>query len=192
MSLQAEKKAVRKELAAATAAFSDDYVEEVSRAVCRQILESRLFLQSQTVFGYLSFEKEISVDAVLREALRLGKTVLVPRILSRTEMQAAVLHTLEDLPLDRYGIRTVPEPPELAAPDGPDLILVPGAGFTEDGCRMGRGAGYYDRFLARAHGFTLGITCEKLLWSRLPCEPHDRKVEGLVTENRIIRCLLRQ
>lgn len=188
MELRAEKQVARSELKAAAATFSSAYVAELSRLISGQIIASPLFLQAQTIFGYLSFYGELSVDDVLRAALRMKKTVLVPYIVNRTEMQAAVLSGLEDLPLDRYGIRTVPEPPELADPAEPDLILVPGAGFTPDGCRMGRGAGYYDRFLAQARGFTLGITCEKLLRDRLPCESHDRSVAGLVTEDRILRC----
>ena len=127
-------------------------------------------------------ENEVSVDRILLEALRAGKTVTVPLIVSRTEMQAAVLESLENLPLDRYGIRTVPEPAEIISPESIDLILVPGAGFTVSGCRMGRGAGYYDRFLEKAKGFTLGITCDRLLREQLPADSHDRKVDALVTE----------
>ena len=121
------------------------------------------------------------MDAVLEAALRLGKIVAVPWIISRTEMKAARLVSLENLPLDRYGIRTAPEPVELISPEALELILVPGAGFSETGGRMGRGAGFYD-------GFRLGVTCDKLLRKNIPTETHDQTMDALVTETKWIRC----
>ena len=151
-------------------------------------MQSREFREASVIFGYLSFRNEISVDAVFEEALRLGKIVAVPWIVSRSEMKAALLHSLDNLPLDRYGIRTAPEPVTLVKPETIDLILVPGAGFSARGHRMGRGAGFYDRFLARVGGFRLGITCDRLLREEIPVDEYDQPVEALVTETRFIYC----
>jgi 5-formyltetrahydrofolate cyclo-ligase len=186
--LQDEKRRVRRELKEVSAGFSTHYVAKASRAVCEKVLQSNEFREAAVVFGYLSFRNEISVDAVLNEALRLGKTVAVPLIVSKTGMKAALLETLDGLALDHYGIRTVTEPVRIVSPDSIDLVLVPGAGFTETGCRMGRGAGYYDRFLAQTHGFRLGITCDALLREEIPMDAYDQSVQALVTETRFIYC----
>ena len=176
------KKLLRKEVLRRAAAFTDEAVDSWSAGVCRRILESEAFRKADTVLGYLSFNKEISVDGVLREALRRGKTVAVPFIVSATEFRAARLERLDNLPPDRYGIRTVPEPCTFLSPGSIDLILVPGAGFTRDGRRMGRGAGYYDRFLPQTRGLKLGITCEALLCDDIPTDPWDCLVDGVLTE----------
>ena len=189
MELALRKKLVRSELKKTAEQFTQEYVKEASNAVCQAILQSREFLQAKTIFGYLAFRNEISVDGILQAALRLGKTVTVPLISSRTEMQAAELKSLQNLPLDRYGIRTVAAPAVIFRPDALDLILVPGAGFTVTGCRMGRGAGYYDRFLEQTRGFTLGITCDRLVREQIPVDEHDRRVQALVTETKFIRCM---
>jgi 5-formyltetrahydrofolate cyclo-ligase len=186
--LQDEKRRVRRELKEVSAGFSAHYVAKASQAVCEKVLQSNEFREAAVVFGYLSFRNEISVDAVLNEALRLGKTVAVPLIVSKTGMKAALLETLDGLALDHYGIRTVTEPVRIVSPDSIDLVLVPGAGFTETGCRMGRGAGYYDRFLAQTHGFRLGITCDALLREEIPMDAYDQSVQALVTETRFIYC----
>ena len=183
-----EKRRVRRELKDTAAGFSKSYVDEASRAVCDKVLQSREFRKASVIFGYLSFSNEISVDAVLKAALHEGKTVAVPWIISRTEMQAAMLNSLDNLPLDRYGIRTAPEPVKIIPPERIDLILVPGAGFTETGYRMGRGAGFYDRFLVQAHGFRMGITCDSLLRKIIPADEHDQQIDALVTETKFIRC----
>ena len=188
LSLQEEKRRVRRELKETAARFSERYVAEASRTVCEKVVQSNEFRKAAVIFGYLSFRNEISVDAVLEEALHLGKTVAVPWIVSQHEMQAARLEILQDLPLDRYGIRTAPEPVKIIPPESIDLVLVPGAGFTKMGHRMGRGAGYYDRFLAYAKGFRLGITCDRLLMKEIPVDEYDRQVEALVTETIFIKC----
>ena len=188
LQLKEEKLRIRRELKETAAAFSKSYVSEASSAVCEKVLKSKEFREASVIFGYLSFRNEISVDGVLEEALRLGKTVAVPWIVSQTEMKAARLETLEDLPTDRYGIRTAPEPVMLVRPETIDLILVPGAGFSARGRRMGRGAGFYDRFLTHVRGFRLGITCDRLLREEIPVDEYDQPVEALVTETRFIYC----
>ena len=188
LQLKEEKLRIRRELKETAAAFSKSYVSEASSAVCEKVLKSKEFREASVIFGYLSFRNEISVDGVLEEALRLGKTVAVPWIVSQTEMKAARLETLEDLPTDRYGIRTAPEPVMLVRPETIDLILVPGAGFSARGRRMGRGAGFYDRFLTHVRGFRLGITCDRLLREEIPVDEYDRPVEALVTETRFMYC----
>ena len=187
-SLKEEKRLVRRELKETAAAFSKSYVSEASRAVCEKVLKSKEFREASVVFGYLSFCNEISVDGVLEEALSLGKSVAIPWIVSQTEMKAALLHSLDNLPLDRYGIRTAPEPVTLVKPETIDLILVPGAGFSARGHRMGRGAGFYDRFLAHVGGFRLGITCDRLLREEIPVDEYDQPVEALVTDTKFIYC----
>ena len=188
VSLKEEKRQVRRELKETAARFSENYVDEASRAVCEKVLQSSEFRKAVVIFGYLSFRNEISVDLILQEALRLGKTVAVPWIVSQNEMKAARLVRMQDLPLDRYGIRTVPEPVSIVSTDSIDLVLVPGAGFSKKGYRMGRGAGYYDRFLTQSGGFRLGITCDKLLMKDIPVDEYDQRVEALVTETKFIYC----
>lgn len=187
-SLKEEKLQIRRELKEIAAAFSKHYVCEASCAVCEKVLQSSEFKEASVIFGYLSFRNEISVDGVLEEALRLGKCVAVPWIVSRTEMKAARLETLENLPTDRYGIRTAPEPVMLIKPETIDLILVPGAGFAVTGHRMGRGGGFYDRFLPLVRGLRLGITCDRLLREEIPVDTYDQPVEALVTETKFIYC----
>lgn len=63
----------------------------------------------------------------------------------------------------------------------PDLILVPGLMFSRSGDRLGRGGGYFDRFLPDFLGVTVGITYEKNL-ATWKVESHDHKVHGVITE----------
>lgn len=83
----------------------------------------------------------------------------------------------------RHG---VPEP----TADGPaidpaelDLVVVPGVAFDRAGNRLGRGGGFYDRFLPRCPGaFLLGVGFAEQMVETMPAEAHDRPVDGVATD----------
>lgn len=63
----------------------------------------------------------------------------------------------------------------------PDILLIPGLGFSREGYRLGRGGGYFDRFLPSFKGKTFGVIYEERV-GEVPTQPHDIAVMGLVTE----------
>jgi 5-formyltetrahydrofolate cyclo-ligase len=77
------------------------------------------------------------------------------------------------------------DPVRLVPPEKIDLILVPGLAFTRDGQRLGRGGGYYDRYLAAlpSGAVKLGVCFQCQLLDSLPLEAHDQRVHAVVTEN---------
>jgi len=84
-----------------------------------------------------------------------------------------------------HGLRE-PDPSlcPLVAPAEITLVLVPGLGFARGGARLGRGGGYYDRWLATLPPDTptIGVAFAVQIVPGLPCEPHDRRVDHLVTD----------
>ena len=77
-----------------------------------------------------------------------------------------------------------PDPDRAAriAPDRLDLVIVPGVAFTAGGARLGRGGGFYDRFLARVPDPTprVGVAFRCQVFDQIPTEPHDAHVDELV------------
>ena len=68
-------------------------------------------------------------------------------------------------------------------------LLVPGMSFTENGLRLGKGGGYYDRYLETHTGHrTIALAYEFQILRDLPAEPYDKSVDMIVTEKRVIRC----
>jgi 5-formyltetrahydrofolate cyclo-ligase len=82
------------------------------------------------------------------------------------------------------GIETaVPE--DAVGAEWPDVVIVPGLAFTADGARLGQGGGWYDRFLADRDPnrcVTVGVCFAGQLVASLPTEPHDVKVDHVVTD----------
>ena len=73
------------------------------------------------------------------------------------------------------------------APDGLAAVVLPGLAFGRDGSRLGWGAGYYDRYLARARAFRLGLSFAATLVAALPRDAHDLPADAVVTERETVR-----
>jgi 5-formyltetrahydrofolate cyclo-ligase len=79
--------------------------------------------------------------------------------------------------------------PPLESPEViPGLILIPGLVFTERGERLGRGKGFYDRYLSHYLGIKIGICFSEQLEATLPSEKHDVTLDYIVTDRKIINC----
>ena len=114
------------------------------------------------------------------------KRVALPRI-SDADLTFHWVACREELRPGRFGIS---EPPAEAseAGNGFDLILVPGLAFDLRGGRLGRGKGYYDRFLPTASGLRVGVCFEDQIVEAIPGEPHDVRMDFVVTPSAISRC----
>lgn len=66
-------------------------------------------------------------------------------------------------------------------------LVIPGLAFDRRGVRLGRGKGYYDRYLAKFQGLRVGVIPEQMLVQELPCEDFDQRMDVVVTERQILR-----
>lgn len=64
----------------------------------------------------------------------------------------------------------------------PQWFLVPGVGFDLSGARLGRGKGYYDRFLEKHDGPAIGLGWSKQIVEKIPVEDHDCHMDFIITE----------
>ncbi len=147
---------------------------------------------------------EPDIRPLLDRALARGVRVALPRIdwTTKTLVPARIIDPRVELTPDRYGL-SVPVPGGEGGggrggggcPDVPleeiDCVLVPGVAFDLSGHRLGRGGGFYDRFLARLDRpkvAVLGVCFESQVLADIPCSPHDARVDRVLTESREIRC----
>ena len=155
-------------------------------AAAENILAHPWFREAKTVMAYCAILPEIDLLPVLEGALSMGKTLLLPRCEADGEMTARKIRDFSDLEQGSYGILEPKPETEIFPPEKIDLILVPGLAFDEMGRRLGRGKGYYDRFLLRTKGKTMGIC--RCLVPEVPVEDHDIRMDAVATEHKIILC----
>lgn len=184
-----DKAALRRAFAAARRQRPALQRQVLDEAIARRILASPLYENAPVLLGYLAYREEISVDAVLVQALRQGKRVYVPRCLDgEGRMAFFALTSFAELEIGMYGIRE----PARWAPSYEEtpgaLCLVPGFAFDEAGYRLGYGKGYYDRFLSKSRAISLGICYNQTKVCQLPRGEYDRPVHFLCTEQELV-CL---
>jgi 5-formyltetrahydrofolate cyclo-ligase len=135
------------------------------------------------VVGFLAMGDEIDMNPLVEAhpRIRFG--------LTRTAQ--GVRLTVHDYSAPRERHRFGFEQPVADAPPIPlgdvDVVLVPGLAFGPDGRRLGRGAGYYDRFLAEIDADTVGLTTRDRIRTDIPVESHDILVRWLATEDGVSR-----
>ena len=147
---------------------------------------------AKSVAIYLSFSTEPSTKQIIAELLASGARVLVPAV--------ATDHSLRWFEFDgastKKGALGFAEPDVDSLPEASlaeaDIIFVPALAVDENGARLGRGGGYYDRALAqqslgeKKHCLKVALIYDEEVLSRLPSEPHDIAVDAVITDKRLI------
>lgn len=138
---------------------------------------------SHTLFIYYSMPDEVPTQGLLDELVSEGKTVLLPRVISDTEMEVRRYTGKEDLQKGAFGIM---EPTGTLFTDYEriDVAIVPGVAFDRDGHRLGRGKGYYDRFLSKVPlVYKIGVCFPSRLMDKVPADEYDILMDEIVTAN---------
>ena len=185
MNLLEQKKRLRSEIKRRRSNLSETVRMEMSQQISQFLDEIPEFIQAKSVFCYISYLDEVETHSLISGFLEHDLALAVPKIVSKTEMQAISLTDLSNLEPDKMGILT-PKSCQLA-PNSFDIAITPGLGFTENGDRLGYGRGYYDRWFAKNDVKTkIGIAFEVQIVDELPTEDTDMPLDILVTEKRII------
>ncbi len=185
----AEKKELRQQMVAFRKSLTEEQRAEKSRTILQRLYKEPVFKEAKTIFAYASMPEEVQLYDLLREALKQGKRVGLPLITGKGLMEVVNLPSLDALVEGKFGILTVKEELQEIIPGSDiDLVIVPGAAFSERGDRLGLGGGYYDRYLSQKapQAFRAALTFDGQVTAQVPMEAHDAKVNLILTETRRI------
>ena len=148
-----------------------------SKRIEQKLLNTPAFKGAQTILFYASLPGEVDTLVMITKALELKKRILIPIVMpEQRQMIPTQITTLADL---KDGVYSIPQPrfdsSKAVAPEEIDAVIVPGLAFDQAKHRLGRGAGYYDRFLSILSKNTalIGLAFDFQLTDRLPVEEHD-------------------
>lgn len=130
-----------------------------SLKICNRVLELPVWKQARVVVVFEPFRYEPEIALLIADLHRRGSEVITILPTARSEHDIAIFGPI-------------------------DLVLVPGIAFTRAGVRVGRGAGFFDRFLAHrtASAIKIGIAFSFQIMESLPVEPHDVKLDIVVSD----------
>lgn len=190
-----QKKSIRRAVLARRDALSKEARQRAACLITERLLGHQWFYRSRILLCYVSYGSELDTHELIQEALRLGKEVYLPRVLSGHQMEFFRIEAMDEL---QPGFHGIPEPPESCrsykgiaetgegvAPvtaqyinSGQALMVMPGVAYDPYGNRLGYGGGYYDRYLAahpRFLTYSIGIGHSCQLVEKLPVEETDCK-----------------
>ena len=186
-SISERKKGLRQKMLAMRRALSANETESRSSSLKENILSLLEYKNAKKIMAFLAMKGESNLDGFIRQALLDGKEVYIPVCLPERQMEAGRLIDMEHFEKGPLGLRNLPAGYEVTSPESLDLVLIPGLAVSQEGIRLGMGAGYYDRYLAR-------VPFEKrvaALWDLqvipdIPSEPFDQKIAKIVTDKSVI------
>ena len=160
--------------------------ELLSKKITDTFLSSELYKNADTLLLYYSVGSEVSTADIFRAALGDGKKTAFPVCVdSNGSMSFYYVSDESELADGMYGIKEPRKGCEGYDFSHSGLCVVPGLSFDREGYRIGYGKGYYDRFLEKFNGISVGLCYESLVSESLPRDDYDKKVNCLITDKKI-------
>ena len=192
--VEEQKSFLRKRAKAALKEYRSDLplMEQTAKSVVTSVTNSDEYKNATMILGFMPMNDEVDIVPLMKQALKDKKKVAVPKMAkSGNDMDFYLIDDFDgDFTSDnKYNIR---EPSENCTKLSPDqipsdaLIFVPGLVFNLEGARLGRGKGYYDKYLARVPDRDKRIVCGVCfticVTKAVPVEKNDVRVNYLLNE----------
>jgi 5-formyltetrahydrofolate cyclo-ligase len=165
----------------------------------KRLFDLDAFKNAKKLLMYVSFRSEVDTTGYLKDVIKFGKKLILPVV--DTRHKVLKLYGVKDISELVPGYMGIPEPGirenRRATLKDVDLVIIPGTGFDLKGNRLGYGGGYYDKLLSYEsrqlakvdkHIMTVALAFEEQIGKEIPAEPHDIKVDIIITDKRLIRC----
>jgi len=177
------KQKLRESIETKITQLSEEELAAESRAICENLL--KLIPEKSTVCAYSALETEVDLNFLITELIKRGDRVFLPRY----NDNGITFHKIENLEDLIPGAFSVLEPLadfKQADPSIIDIVLVPGRAFDNQGNRLGRGKGGYDKWISHQRNENSktkiwGVAFECQIIDDVPVEEHDQRMDEVVT-----------
>lgn len=172
-----DKKALRAEIKVLKKQHTKEQLLEQSEKIFAKLEQHPDFVKAERVMLYSALPDEVQTQAFL-EKWHLKKQIILPTVVGDDIIPVAYEKDT-DFAVGDFNIL---EPQNEPYKGGFDLIVVPGVAFDRNGNRLGRGRGYYDRFLSQHLNVKrIGICFDFQLVDEIPTEPFDIRMDEVIT-----------
>jgi 5-formyltetrahydrofolate cyclo-ligase len=189
--IQDKKLEIRNEISNILGAIPKNELTQKTKQVEDRLFEFANFLESKISLLYINTDNEVNTKLIINRCFDKNRVVVLPAFNEeRHEMALLKIDNVEtDLILGARGVlepnadhcKTVPI-------ENIDIAIIPGIAFDEKGGRIGTGSGFYDRLIPKLSITTrkVALALECKLIQQIPMESHDKHVDIIITEKRII------
>jgi 5-formyltetrahydrofolate cyclo-ligase len=189
--VQSVKSTIRRRVMILREQLTERQRQQWSKRICQRIAALPEVRDARVILLYQSILNEPDIGPLYDKLWRAGKRLALPRVIGEHDMEARLV---KDIAKDLApGYKNILEPKtscEVVDPAEIDVVLVPGSSFDTRGNRLGMGFGFYDRYLARAgmRAAKIGVAYTFQVLEEVPSEPHDVRMDKLVTEAHTLDC----
>ena len=201
--MENEKKLLRKKIRQKLVEENQNQKEVEKKSLYAQenLLNLEKLKASNNILLFVSYGNEIKTETLLEELLKSGKKVFLPRT-EKDDMdffQTSNTESIENqTEIGDFGIVVPKKNLKMLSPKeiGKDfLILIPGLAFDKKGNRLGKGKGFYDKYLENVlqckskdnYPMLVGFCYDFQIVDEVPTEKSDIPVDYVVSETRIIK-----
>ena len=181
------KSRIRESCRAARKAMTPEQKADGDAKILTHLKNSPIYRDCRVLLCYVSTAGEVNTRTIIEQALGDGKRVAVPYCVDGTrDMYFYLIGSLDELRPRTFGVlEPVPEESKKLIDFSGSLCIVPGLCFDRAGYRLGYGGGYYDRFLNKYEGVSIGVCHHQFLRSYLIHGRYDVPCCYIITEKGI-------
>ena len=189
--IREKKQAIRDEVARKTGALAPELLTEKTKAIENRLFEFANFLESRIILLYTPLQYEVGSTDIIQRSFEYNKIVVLPSFNPNThKIRLFKVDTLVKglVQGPRGNLEPNPNQFKPVPLDCLDLAIIPGIAMDEKGGRIGSGNGYYDRLIPDLPITTrkVGLIFEDQILAGVPLESHDKQLDIIITEKRII------
>ena len=189
--IQDKKLEIRNEISNILGGIPKNELIQKTKQVEDRLFEFANFLEAKISLLYINTNNEVNTKIILNRCFDQNRIVVLPAFNEeRHEMSLLKIDNVEtDLILGARGVLEPDADRCKAVPiENIDIAIIPGIAFDEKGGRIGTGSGFYDRLVPKLSITTrkVALALECQLIQQIPMESHDKHVDIIITEKRII------
>lgn len=189
--LKEKKKEIRAEAMERLKALEADEYKHKCSMIEARLYEFANFLESKIVLLYINRSREVATKNIIKKTRTANKIVVLP--VFNSSLNAMTLHKVDNpekdlVPGPSGTVKPDPQRCKQVPIDRIDIAIVPGIALDTKGGRIGTGKGSYDRLIPQlpitTRKVALALECQ--FFPQIPMESHDKYVDIIITEDRII------
>ena len=186
-----KKQEIRTQIESALSAMDEKEIARYNQSIENRLFEFANFLEARIALLYMASSNEVQTHSIIRRSFNYNKLVVLPAF--DPSSFEATLMKVDDIDRDLVkGPRGISEPDPKRCKKVPieciDIAIIPGFALDEKGGRIGSGRGYYDRLIPKLPITTrkVALAFEAQIVAQVPMESHDKHVDIIITEDRVI------
>jgi 5-formyltetrahydrofolate cyclo-ligase len=188
-----QKRQLRRQMRKVLSAMGAEERQERSRRLCENVVALPEWQDARCIALFSPMNVEPDLHLLWETGAFAEKTVAYSRI-EEGDLEFYAVEDPRELQEEQTLLAAATQPVTIAVPEARgdrrvavermDVVLIPGLAFTQQGERLGKGGGFYDRFLSRADfdAVSVGIAYDLQVLEKIPTEAHDCRVNKVVTD----------